>query len=68
MNFTSIPRAGGKADQYAIRSECGNYSVARVIVWAVTWYEAWHGTQFLGRDKDAETAKHLCATHSAIKP
>lgn len=56
-----------KVDQYAIRSGCGNYTIARVYAAGQCWYQAWKGKDFIGMSEDREQAKRY-AEEDAAKP
>jgi hypothetical protein len=65
MRFVAIRRQDGTADRYAIRSECGRYTVCKVILDRSVYFEAWRGcgvrALMLGQPtQDALEAKQLC--------
>jgi hypothetical protein len=67
MNWHPITR-NGKADQYAIRSACGSYTVCKVFMGGRVIFEGWHGKQHLGCEGDPEAAKRLCERHASPIP
>ena len=44
-------------DQYAIRSDCNRYTIARVYSSGQCWYQAWRGKDFMGMSEDIGQAK-----------
>jgi len=60
-------KRGDKVDKYAIRSDCGRYTVCRFISDG-HWYEAWHGKERLGQDREASIAKSMCERHAEPIP
>lgn len=67
MNWLPIRNQDGGTDRYAIRSECGRYTVCRVMAGG-HWYEAWHGKERLGWDREAHVAKGMCEKHERVIP
>lgn len=69
MNWLPVytqDREGNRTrNDYAIRSDCGAYRVARVHVAGDVWFESYHLRQMLGEPThDAQEAKERCAAHA----
>ena len=56
MKWLPIKSPAG-IDQYAIRSECGNYTICKVYVMGQMWYRAHKGKDFIGMSDDIAQAK-----------
>jgi hypothetical protein len=53
-------------DKYAIRSDCNRYTVAKVTLNHLVWYEAYRSKEYIGRSRDPEAAKELCAVDAGL--
>jgi hypothetical protein len=55
-----------KVDDYHQRSDCGQYSVAKVAVDGSTYFEAWYGREILARKLgDGAQMRQVCERHKA---
>lgn len=49
-----------RVSKYAIRSDCGQYTICKVFVFNVLFYEAWRGKERIGAYDTADQAKSIC--------
>jgi hypothetical protein len=63
--YTELRDGRKVRNAYAIKSECGQYRVARVHVVGDVWFEPYFQQSMLGEPThDAEEAKRRCAAHA----
>lgn len=70
MNWLTQRQTNGKVDPYWIASDCGQYTVSKVVVRDRPQYVAWHAPggrrgQEIGSSPDAEACKAMCERHAA---
>ena len=68
IHWHSIHNKDGSVDRYAIAGAVNGvdqYTVAKVVVFGGTQYEAWHKSHRLGAAVSAEVARKLCEGHAS---
>ena len=77
LQWKALQKRDGQRDNYAVRTACDQYTVAKVIVNGRSVFEAWHGRRCIGyvrtpdgRDESsaADEAKKICQSHANGEP
>jgi hypothetical protein len=62
--WRAIRDAAGNPDRYAIRSDCGRYTIARVVVGGLDRFEGYRGSDLIARGASADVVKQAISAHA----